>query len=117
MWKLGAAATVALTMAASPAANAQHFTTLAPPTDDNNSFGILGYIDHWKRVKADKQSALRSQNAAHMISENRCADARSYALGEGDMALATQVATICPAGPQSPRTAASAPTETVRTRF
>lgn len=44
---------------------------------------------------AVQQSQLRAQNAGKLIAANKCDEAKTYALNEGDLPLATQVAALC----------------------
>ena len=79
--------------------------------------GIDGLIARRALRRAAIQAQARNNYAVHLIAENRCGDARQFALGTGDLTFAGQVFALCPAGPQSAQTAASAPMDTVRTRF
>jgi hypothetical protein len=45
---------------------------------------------------AERRKQARAQSAANMIAGGECQDARSYALTEGDLDLALQVAKLCP---------------------
>jgi hypothetical protein len=48
---------------------------------------------------ADQQRQVRARAAGRMIADGKCRDARSYALLEGDLDLALQVAKLCPYAP------------------
>jgi len=49
--------------------------------------------------EGDRERLQRSQAVGQMIADHRCEDARLYALNTGDLTLAAQVATLCPATP------------------
>jgi len=100
----------------------------------NNIEGIGRLIDAYRQRKADAaraaaaqdaqvQQRTRSRTVATMVLENRCGEARSYALAEGDLALAAQASSLCPAvGPDGysvPTLSSTAPSpaELVTTRF
>jgi uncharacterized protein YqfA (UPF0365 family) len=48
---------------------------------------------------AEEQRQVRARTAGRLIADRRCPDARSYALTEGDLDLALQVAKLCPYAP------------------
>ena len=57
--------------------------------------------DRAAQARADAEGAERAAGAARakeagrLIASGRCADARAYALGEGDLDLATRVTAFC----------------------
>jgi ATPase subunit of ABC transporter with duplicated ATPase domains len=48
---------------------------------------------------AEQQRQERVRAAGRMIADGKCPDARAYALTEGDLDLAVQVAKLCPYAP------------------
>jgi hypothetical protein len=50
-------------------------------------------------ARADQQRQVRARAAGRMIADGKCQDARTYALLEGDLDLALQVAKLCPYAP------------------
>jgi hypothetical protein len=49
---------------------------------------------------AERLKQARAQSAGRMIAADRCQEARSYALDQGDLDLALQVAKLCPFAPR-----------------
>jgi regulator of protease activity HflC (stomatin/prohibitin superfamily) len=52
-----------------------------------------------KARDAEEQRQTRARSAGRLIADGKCQDARSYALTEGDLDLALQVAKLCPYAP------------------
>jgi multidrug efflux pump subunit AcrA (membrane-fusion protein) len=52
---------------------------------------------------AEQQREFRAQNAGRLVAVGKCDEAKTYALSEGDFALANQVATACSSASPIPR--------------
>jgi hypothetical protein len=110
--RIGAWAVITVVSSPSPtdgaAGSAVDWGLLQPTPNFLDSY-TRGF-DQGRRIAADRAAAraardteqqrrVRAQAAGRMIADGKCQDARSYALLEGDLDLALQVARLCPYAP------------------